>query len=485
MPTNIIKLDTSRGRETAYSPILDSFRRYLTDTPTPARMASLLKDIDNGDVAAMVELNEEMEAKDAHLQAVASRRRQAVTALEWSIERSPRAEDEDAAADDAAAYVADVLDGIEAWPDTLKHLATAIGPGIAATELVWDKGIIVDTVDVPGHRLTSQPWMDQSIRLQVDNDWQGMPMLRGKFIVYTPQSRAGYPMRCTITRAQLLLWVIKHHARANWAGFCEVFGMPVRVGKYGEGATSEEKTALRSMLENMGSDRWGMFSDSVSIEMIEAGRGTHPYSDFIDWLETKQTILYLGQTLTTDVGSVGSFAAAKVHENVAASILLDDLANEGQVIRNQVIRPLVAMKWPGRDVPMPVFVRKLIETKNIDADRLALEQVRAAKELGLRMDDAEVYERLGLTMPEDQPDEPDAGAKDAATVNELTLGVERAIRAGDLELVNALRTKIAALLGVELKPLAELPGPATPGRTPEPEPEPEPESPVPAVPAGA
>lgn len=401
MPTDVVKLDTSKGRIVGYSPILDSFRRYLTDTPTPERFATLLKDIDQGDVAAMVELNEEMEAKDAHLQAVAQRRRQAVTALDWSVERSPRAEDDDKLADDAAAHVADVLDSIEAWPGTLKHLTSAIGPGIAATELVWDKGELVDTVDVPGHRLTSLPWLDQAIRLQADNDWQGVEMPRGKFVVFTPQARAGFPLRVTITRAQLLLWVLKHHARSDWAGFSEVFGMPVRIGKYGPAATPAEKTALRSMLENMGSDRWGMFSNEVDVEMLEAGRGTHPYREFIDWIETKQTILYLGQTLTTDVGNVGSFAAAKVHENVAASILLDDLANEAEMVRNQVIRPLVAMKWPGRrDVPMPVFKRMLLETKNLDADRLALEQLRAAKEFGLPFDAAEAYERLGLTMPD-------------------------------------------------------------------------------------
>ena len=111
---------------------IDQFRRNLTDSLTPERLGTLLKEIDDGDFAAMAELAQEMEAKDAHLQAVANTRRQAVTALDWSIEPTAT-EDQDEFAIEVAKFCEDTLRSILSWPDTLDHLSRAIGPTVART----------------------------------------------------------------------------------------------------------------------------------------------------------------------------------------------------------------------------------------------------------------------------------------------------------------------------------------------------------------
>lgn len=142
------------GRLVNYSRKLDVGRRYLTDSPTAIRFKAIQQAVDAGDIAAMVEMTEEMEGKDAHLQGVANTRRGAVTALEWKVVPDPEAPPEqEGAAQEAADFVSEHLTELSTWEGTLEHLSTAIGPNVAVVELVWRGGLLVDTVDVPGHRL--------------------------------------------------------------------------------------------------------------------------------------------------------------------------------------------------------------------------------------------------------------------------------------------------------------------------------------------
>ena len=390
------------------SQYLDNNWRYLTDLPSVEKFAGYLKSADDGDIGAMVELNDEMEAKDAHLQAMASRRREALTALDWEIvpdEKTPDKNTAKAAAD----FVQEEFDRVRGWPGSLEHLAFAIGPGISAVELVWNRGRLVETVDVPGHRLQGSFYGHAGVYLATDDSLDGVLMMSPKFVIHTPDSRAGYPLRVTITRAQAVLWVFKHFALTDWGAFNEIFGQPVRLGKYEDGTQDSVKTEVRTMMENMGTDLWAVLPKSVEVQFLEAARATQPYSAMIDWLESRQTILYLGQTLTTEQGSIGSLALGKVHENVRASITLSDIQKEARTIENQVIRPMIRFRWPNQPVPMPHFKRKIIEARNLDADRLEMDRIRLARELGLIIDEDVLYDRLGLPQPkQQQPEQPPA-----------------------------------------------------------------------------
>lgn len=391
-----------------HSTQLDSARRYLTDAPTPTKFAATLKSVDDGDLAAIVELAEEMEAKDSHLQNVAARRREALTALEWEIIPDAVAPDQKAA-QEAAGFAREQLDGLQAWPEALEHLAEAIGPGISVLELVWWRGRLVDTIEVPGHRLIGSMSNEQGVFILTEEDQsQGVKATKPKFVIYTPNNRAGFPLRVSITRAQAYLFIIKHFSLASWVSFAEVYGQPVRVAKFSPEATPDEQSTVQTMLENMGQDMWAMFSEAVDIQFLEAARTNQPFEGLVDWVERKQSILYLGQTLTTEQGGVGSLALGRVHENVRASITLSDIAKERRAIRRCILTPMIRFRWPNVDMPVPHFQRRVIEEKSLDADRVELEKLRFMRELNLPVDQAIIYERLGYPMPEGVADGTDS-----------------------------------------------------------------------------
>lgn len=388
-----------KPRITRFSSTLDTWRRYLTDSPSPSNIARILRDVDAGDVAAMVELNEEIEAKDAHLQGVASRRREAVTALDWEIVPDTTTQDTKAATE-TAEYAQRRLENLASWPTTLEHLETAIGPGVAVSEMIWQEGELDQTIDVPGHRLDSNPTEGSDIRVITDDHLvDGIKAYSPGFIVHLPNMRAGFPLRVTITRANAYLWVLKHFVIADWSSFSETYGQPIRVGTYEEGVATGDREQVEDMLKHMAADCWALFPQGVKVELLEAARANQPYEAMVDWIERKQSILWLGQTLTTEQGAIGSLALGQVHDNVRASITLSDLKAEARMIREQVLRPMIRFRWPGKDMPVPHFKRAIVEETNIEADRLMLEKLRYMQETGRSVDDDWVYESLGIPQP--------------------------------------------------------------------------------------
>jgi phage gp29-like protein len=388
-----------------HSQTLDTSRRYLTDAPTSEGFARWLKSIDEGDLAAAVEISEEMEAKDAHLQGVMNRRRGAVTALPWDVLPDPDAENQEAA-QIAADFVRNQIKALKttstssSWAGTLKHLTTAIGPGLAVTELVWAYGRLVKAIDVPGDRLIANNLTNRGVYVLTDEDqMQGVEATGPKWVVHTPHMRSGFPLRVTPIRATMWLFVMKHAARADWAAFSETFGMPVRIGKHPAGMADDQKTVLANMLRDMGSDLYAIFPEGVDVEFKEVARGNQPYEGMIDWIERKQAILFLGQTLSTEPGTIGSLALGRVHEDVRAALTLDDLAAEADMVQQQVFKPICRFRWPGIAVPVPIFRRQVTEDRNLDAERLDLDKFRFLQERNLPVDNEVIYDRLGIPPP--------------------------------------------------------------------------------------
>ncbi len=393
---------TTGGKRIVKWSNLDTVRDYVTNSPTASSIAALLQDADDGEVSSLLKLDVEIRAKDPHIQGLANTRQLALTALDWAIEPAELPDDDErrALAEDAAGYVAEVVGEIANFDESLEHLATAIGPNLSVVELLWEKGRVIETVDVPGHRLCVDPTLGPEVRVETDENPLGVECEPGKFIVYTPNANAGFPMAVNITRALAWSYLLKHFAKADWSAFCELFGAPIRVGSGSADVTQEAGDAAIEMLRNMSADSWAYFSEGIQFQLVEANRGTEPFSAIVDWIERKQSIIYLGQTLTTEQAATGSFAMAKVHDNVRADLLLSDIKKEARCLRDGLIRPLVQMRWPKkRNVPMPRFVRQLTAQKDIEGERLALDQLTKAMEFGLEVDEDVKYNMLGIPKP--------------------------------------------------------------------------------------
>lgn len=396
----------SRFRQVRYSPYLDHQRQTLIDDPSADAFHSLFTEVEEGDIATLVEMQEGMEARCAHMQGVVNTRRCALTALPWAIEP---AKDTDRAglATVVSDYCQKQLVGLADWDDLLHFLATAIGPNVAVLELVWYHGELVRIVPVPGHRLVQRPWTKTAgLAVITDEYRQGLSVNYApyKFAVYHPNPNGGYPYRRTLTHASAWPYLVQHFARTDWMSFCELFGTPIRVAQTDEGVSDGDKQVLEDMLDNMGSDVAATVPTGVNLSLLQPQGNGETFQMALDWAEKKLAILWLGQTLTTDIGAVGSRAAAQVHDNVRTDLLMGDLQAEARFIEQQILKPMVRLRWPGLDAPMPRFVRTLKEKIDTDVQRLNMERIRLAIELGLNLERGQVYDLLELRRPVDESD---------------------------------------------------------------------------------
>ncbi|RJP30763.1 MAG: DUF935 family protein [Phycisphaerales bacterium] len=384
----------------------DAQRDYLSSGLTPSRLIAILRQADDGFLSSAMQLYEEMEEKDPHLYSVAHTRRLAVTNAQWQILSAAdvHVRVDRAAADEAADYCRRTLAGLESFERVLRHLSLAVGRNIAVAELVWDiadgRLALVDVAPVAFERLI----IDDVGRPRILTEGapqDGIALPPNKFIVHTPHAASGYPQRGGLLRVTAMTYLAKNLTLKDWLIFSEIFGMPVRIARYENSATPEEKKELLNMLETLGSNAAGVFSRAVELQFVEAGRGTSgpPYLDLVNFLNREMSKAWLGQTLTTETtGAAGTLTASEVHDRVRQDIREDDLRSEAATLRRDLLAPLTHLRF-GPDVPVPVFTRKPPRPR----DAVEFTQVldSAVRNLGLAVPQAWVREILGIPAPKE------------------------------------------------------------------------------------
>lgn len=402
---------------------------------TPERLASILREAEFGDPFLYLELAEEMEEKDLHYLAVLGTRKQAVAGLELIVRAaSSSAEDQR-----AAATVRELLlGGALSIDSALVDILDAIGKGFSATEIIWDRSgrewfprelkwrdprwFMFDWIS--GTELLVRTLKEQTVPgglpAAASNDGQKTPHFTGglagalrngiqpmtaplapfKFITHFSRAKAGLPIRGGLARAAGWSYLFKNYILKDWVTFTEVFGQPLRVGKYHPGATEIDKQTLLRAVANIGTDAAAIIPESMMIEFTEARQGgsSELYLSFCEYLDAQVSKAVLGQTLTTEMPSAGgSRAAAEVHDAVRRDILAADARRLGETLGRDLVRPIVDLNLgPMRQYPKLV----LGLPDDQDAKEFA-DIVGAMADRGLRVSQKAVLDKFGL--PEAAP----------------------------------------------------------------------------------
>ena len=140
-------------------------------------------------------------------------------------------------------------------------------------------------------------------------------------------------------------WFFRTHGMRFWARFLERFGSPLLVGKT-PGSTKEMAKFLAQAVQSA----VVAVGDDETVEAVASSGNGEAFRAFQDAIDRSIQKVILGQTLTTDVNGKGSYAAAKVHNEVREDRKLADL----RIVTNTVQRmidALVALNFPAADPP--------------------------------------------------------------------------------------------------------------------------------------
>jgi phage gp29-like protein len=431
------EVETERLRGEQAAPTMTGVRNIFAGMHpsaglTPERLAGILRDSELGDPFQYLELAEEMEEKDLHYLAVLGARKQTLAGLDLVIEPAS------AEADDqrAAGIVREMLlGGALEIESALFDLADAIGKGFAVLEIIWDTAgrewmprrlkwrdprwfmfdwisgeeLLVRTLGGAGEKSGaadgraaahfSGAGMSPAYRGGIGFQPLTAPLLPFKFVIHVAKAKSGLPVRGGLARAAGWSYLFKNYVLKDWVTFTEIFGQPLRVGKYHPGATDADKQTLLAAVANIGTDAAAIIPESMVIEFTEARQGASAelYRSFCEYLDAQVSKAVLGQTLTTEVArGSGSRAAAQVHDAVRRDILAADARRMEATLNRDLVRPIVDLNLGPRkrypkinfSLPSDTELRQFADIVAELADR------------GLRIGQRAVLERLGIPEPD-------------------------------------------------------------------------------------
>nr|NJM04363.1 DUF935 family protein [Desulfobacula sp.] len=182
-----------------------------------------------------------------------------------------------------------------------------------------------------------------------------------KMMIHRYGGKSGHPVRSGIYRICAWWYLFKNYAVKDWVVFCEVYGMPLRLGKYDTGATPEDKDALAIAVQALGSDAAGIISKNTEIEFISGMDGAVTadlYERLASFANKEMSKAIVGSTLTADSDGQGSYALGKIHNDVRLDLINADAKAIAATIRNQLIKPYVGFNY-GWDTPVPQYTGQL------------------------------------------------------------------------------------------------------------------------------
>lgn len=295
---------------------------------------------------------------DDEIAAALETRREALVATPWRLEPY-----EDSP---AAQWVWEELG--PHLPALLRGAWSAVPYGYSVVEVIWRK---CPDGRLGLARLSEKPleWFeprrDGTLLYHDPNGWDSTVDQTEKFLLTRRLPTYRQPYGEALLSRLYWPWFFRVNGWQFWARFLERHGGPLLVGK---SANSTLMAAALSAAVQSASLAIGRDDEVTAITPGNAGTAFDAFCNAVDRRVQK---VILGQTLTTDVGSTGSFAAAKVHNEVRDDRRRADCTLVTGTVQH-LIDALCARNFPGQ--PVPQFVM---------ADDRGLEAARAERDATL------------------------------------------------------------------------------------------------------
>lgn len=379
----------------------------------PRRLGSILRGAVEGQPQDFYTLAEEMEEREPHYGSVLATAKLAVSGLPVIVEAAS-----DQAGDvELADAVRTHLVGAPAFRPLLQDLLDALGKGFSAVEINWN------TKDKPwrpakgkaedGRILQPYIWRDprfflwdkqtgQELRLLDAKDRvNGLPLPSYKFIIHVSRLKTGLPVRGGLARLAAISYMAKFFVLEDWLAFAEVFGIPMRLGRYGPGASKDDIRSLINAVTNLGTDAAAVLPESMKIEFQAAvtGQGTDLFRSLAEWIDLQVSKAVLGHTASADstAGRLGGESEAnEIREDRKRAI-----ANQlSATLQEQLVEPFIILNW-GEQSAYPQVSLYIAEREDLTAlaDNLA-----KLVPLGLKVEQSVIRDKLGLPDPDEGAD---------------------------------------------------------------------------------
>ncbi|WP_047257749.1 DUF935 domain-containing protein [Chromobacterium subtsugae] len=283
---------------------------------------------------------------DAHVGGCIRRRKAAVKALEWGLDR-------DQANSRVAKSITDIFNDLN-LSRIIGEMLDAMLYGYQPMEIMWGKvGSYLVPVDIVGK---PADWFvfdeDNQLRLRTKQaPLKGEELPERKFLV--PRQDASYDNPYGFADLSMCFWptTFKKGGLKFWVQFTEKYGSPWLVGKHPRSASTQETDQLLDSLEAMVQDAVAVVPDDSSVEIKEAANGANNadvYERLLHFCRSEVSIALLGQNQTTEA------SANRASAQAGLEVTRDIRDGDKEVIEealNQLVRWVCELNFNGGDRP--------------------------------------------------------------------------------------------------------------------------------------
>jgi phage gp29-like protein len=382
---------------TAVGSILSPHRESVADTLTPLRMGNLMREADRGNITAYLTLAEEMEEREPHYASVLGTRKLGVSGSQPTVISPTDSPDDKAICDDLERLVADPL-----FEGLILDCMDGVPKGFAMVEIIWER--------------SERQWMPIRFEFReqrhflFDKDTMKRPLLRTekhyedgeelqpyKWIQHFPKLRSGIPIRTGLARTVAVTYAAKRWTVADWLSFMDIYGIPIRIGRYPSHLADQKKELLRAV-KAIGADAAAVVPKEMEIEFVEGksgSGGTTLFQQSAEYWDKQTSKVVLGQTMSSDDGA--SLAQSKTHERVRFDIRDADARSVAATIARDLFKPYVILNYG----PRPVYPGLRLNTQKPEDTKMLMDATKTFVNLGGKVQMSEVRDRLGLAEPEE------------------------------------------------------------------------------------
>lgn len=289
--------------------------------------------------------------RDPWASACLAKRNKHLVAREWEVEAGG-----DRPIDvDAAEFVKGVFSKLPFDRASEDLSGGALLKGFAVSEVVWKR----DNDRIVPERIVSH---DQR-RFAFGEDWKprlrtwtnmtnGIELPERKFIVHRHGVVGNNPYGVGL--GSQLFWAVlfKREGVAFWLHFLDKFAGPTIVAQTPYGMITEEQNKLLNDLANVRTSAALTVPMGTDVKFLEAARsGSVSYKEWLEYWDKQISVCILGETLTTDIGSAGSKAAAETHASMLDLLVDSDADHLTDTLYETLCTWLIDYNFPGAAVP--------------------------------------------------------------------------------------------------------------------------------------
>lgn len=377
---------------------IDTYNSHPAVGLTAEMLLGFYREAERGVPVYQFDTFDDMIEVDGHLRGLIDGRIVEVAGCDWTVQAG-RA---DAPSALAAAALEEQLRNHLGFREFLEHQLEAVMYGISATNIVWD---VVENVVAPvefrnaAHRRFASPRAELASKIMLIDGQTSRDLVELEPGLWAlSRARGRNPWASGLMRTAAWWAMFKRWSIRDWQVFAEMFGLPLALGYYQEGASEESRAALDETVSHIGEDGYAILADTTELvvkDTARSGDSSTVYPQIAALAEAQMSKLIAGATLAVDAGgpgSKGSYALGETHADRGYKLARAD----AQRIEEMFVRDIGQWfcRWNGYDRAAPPVL-------NLQLRRDNLERAKVVQIIGAAIpwDEDQLREEFGARRP--------------------------------------------------------------------------------------